>query len=484
MGQEIAQTRFHPADHERFALCLAQETELARQMFADGRFAERGRHVGFELEAWLLDRHLSPVPCNQAFLARMADPLVVAELSRFNFELNGQPQALQGQGLRRLEAELAETWARCVRTAHDEAATAVAIGTLPTLHEADLNLSTMTPSRRYVALNQQVLRARGGRPITLDIAGLPNGLGGCAQSLHATHADVMLEAATTSFQVHLQVPASQIARHLNASMMLSAPLVALAANSPFLFGRRLWHETRVPLFEQSVDCGDGPGMGGTAAGGRGSFGDAYLGDDPTRYFADNAERFATLLPMHLEAPPEDFAHLRLHNGTVWRWNRLLIGFDAANAPHLRIEQRVMPAGPSIIDMVANMAFYDGCVHMLAQQAHMPEALLPFDQARHNFYRAARAGLDAPLAWLDGAMHSASQVAQSLLPMACEGLQQLGLDEDDAARYLDVIAARLRTGRNGAAWQIAHHARHGDLLRLTADYLEHQRSGMPVHEWPL
>lgn len=481
MGQEISHTQFTAADLTRFQERLAHETQLARQTYAQGGFACDQRVAGFELEAWLLDRHFSPVPCNQSFLARMADPMVVAELSRFNIELNGQPQALRHQALSKLEAALNDTWARCVQTAHEDEATAIAIGTLPTLRDADLNLSTMTPSKRYTALNQQVLRARQGRPITLEIDSALQA-GSC---LRSTHFDVMLEAATTSFQVHLQVPASQISRHLNASMILSGPLLALSANSPFLFGHKLWHETRIPLFEQAVDCGSELGSPGRRVG----FGPGYLGDDPTAYFSDNAARFPVLLPIAHPSPPEDFAHLRLHNGTVWRWNRLLIGFDEARQPHLRIEQRVMPAGPSIIDMMANAAFYYGAVHMLAQQipeqAAQAEALLPFAHTRRNFYEAARLGLDAPQQWLHGSSHpSAADLLQALLPMAREGLREMAIASSDIDRYMDVIAVRLRTRRNGAAWQLAHHARHGDLVRLTADYLAHQRSGMPVHEWPV
>lgn len=476
MGQEIPDTHFSDRDFDLFRLRLADETRAAQQTFAARGFAQTGRTAGFELEAWLLDRNFYPEPCNQNFLARIADPLVVPELSRFNIEINGTPQALHGPALRLLEDELAATWGRCVRTAHELEATAVAIGTLPTLRESDLNLGSMTPAKRYLALNQQVLKARGGRPLKLNINGI--------EQLATTHDDVMLEAATTSFQVHLQVPAGQIARHLNASMLLSAPLVALSANSPFLFGRALWHETRIPLFEQSVDCGDA----GDEPGRRVSFGHAYLGADPTDYFTENAARYPVLLPLVSDAPPADFAHLRLHNGTVWRWNRLLIGFDDApggnRLPHLRIEQRVMPAGPSIIDMIANAAFYYGAVHMLAKRPLAPESTLSFERTRANFYTAARDGLQAQLAWIDGRSGTASDVLQQLVPLAREGLHQLEVDAADIDRYIDVISMRLKTRQNGAAWQLAHHARYRDLYRLTADYLEHQRSGLPVHEWTL
>lgn len=473
MGQEITGSAFSTEDREQFARRLAAETRLARDCFRAGGFADHARMAGFELEAWLLDRNFFPAPCNQSFLARLASPLVVAELSRFNIELNGTPQPLQGMALSALETELAATWNRCVATAHDDEATVVAIGTLPTLREADLNLANMTPANRYVALNREVLRMRGGRPLSLDIRG-PNG------QLLTTHSDVMLEAATTSFQVHLQVPATQVARHLNASMLLSAPLVALSANAPFLFGRRLWHETRVPLFEQSVDCGDDahPELR------RVTFGRGYVGADPTELLADNEAHYPALLPMLSDAVPGSFAHLRLHNGTLWRWNRLLIGFDDTGAPHLRIEQRVMPAGPSVPDMLANAAFYYGAVHMLATATAPPEAALPFHEARDNFYRAARDGLDARLTWLHGHQIGAAELLEQLLPLAREGLQRQDIAGNDIDRYLDLLAVRLRTRRNGAAWQIAHHERYRDFFRLTADYLEHQRSGMPVHEWPV
>lgn len=476
MGQDISATRFTSDDFGQFRQRLAEETRLARDAFASGGFASAGRVAGFELEAWLIDRHHFPAPCNQRFLERLADPLVVPELSRFNIELNSTPQRIEGKALSRMEAGLSGTWARCMAAAHAEEVTVMAIGTLPTLRESDLDLGSMTPSNRYVALNREVLRARAGRPIVLDI----HGMTGSTDHLATTHADVMLEAATTSFQLHLQVGASQIARHLNASMVLSAPLVALSANSPFLFGHRLWHETRIPLFEQAVDCGDGAHPDGR----RVTFGSAYLGEDPTEIFADNLARFPVLLPVLSDTPADAYAHLRLQNGTVWRWNRLLIGFEARGEPHLRIEQRVMPAGPSIIDMMANAAFYYGAVHLLATRAQAPEAAIPFEQVRENFYRAARDGLGARITWLDGRTLPVTAVLEALLPLAREGLRLQDIDEDDIDRYLDVIAVRLRTGRNGAAWQLAHHARHADLFRLTADYLEHQRSGMPVHEWPV
>lgn len=473
MGQDITSMQFSADDRRVFDGRLEAETLQARQAWAAGEFDERVRCAGFELEAWIVDHNDFPLPVNDRVLARLNDSLVVPELSTYNIELNGSPQTLEARALWRLENELQGTWRRCMDAAHEEGGTLVAIGTLPTLRESDLSLAHMTPSLRYRALNEQVLKAREGRPLRFDIEG--------QEHLQTSHDDVMLEAGTTSFQVHLQVPASEASRHLNASMLLSAPLVAIAANSPFLFGRSLWAETRIPLFEQAVDCGSDLHPEGR----RVTFGHGYVGADPIDLLADNLVRYPVLLPLCSDEPADRYAHLRLHNGTIWRWNRLLIGFGHAGRPHLRIEQRVMPAGPSIVDMIANAALYYGAVHMLAHEPEPPESRLPFAQTRDNFYRAARDGLDAQITWIDGHRGPMLELLkQRLLPMAREGLRRLQIDDQDIDRYLAVLEGRLRTRQNGAAWQRAHHARHRDAFRLTADYIEHQRSGMPVHEWPV
>jgi len=473
MGTEIGTHGAAREDFTRFGQRLAEETRYARTAYANGRFADAQRVAGFELEAWLIDAGCLPAARNVAFLARLNSPLVVPELSRFNVELNATPQLLQGSALARLECELTATWQQCQQVAAEEQGSLIAIGILPTLRETDLSLASMSPSRRYATLNEQILRLRGGRPLTLTIEG--------TDRLATTHSDVMLEAATTSFQVHLQTPARDVARTYNASLVLAAPLVALTANSPFLFGRTLWHETRIPLFEQAVDCCD-PGHPEHL---RVTFGSGYLGADPTELFTENLFSYAVLLPFEVPGAIESCAHLRLHNGTIWRWNRLLVGFDDNDRPHLRVEHRVMPAGPSIVDMIANAAFYYGAVHSLAGRAVAPERELPFTVARANFYRAARCGLAAELTWFGGRRITAGELlAGELLPLARQGLAELALASEDRHRYLGVIDGRLRSGRNGAAWQLAHYAKHRNFVRLTADYLTHQRRLVPVHEWPI
>ncbi len=470
MGQEIATSQFDEADRAVFAARLAAETAHLRQVARTGGLSRAGPVAGFELEAWLIDRAMFPAPHNQEFLAQIADPLVVAELSRFNIELNGSPRSLAGTGLLDMEQELARTWAKCLNTAHDQVDTAIAIGTLPTLRDADLSLANMTPSNRYAALNREVMRLRGGAPVEVEI----DCVDPAGRHLKSRHRDVMLEAGTTSFQLHLQVPPEQLGATFDAALELCGPMLALSANSPFLFGQPLWHETRIALFEQAMS-----GSGGSALRPRVFLAERLAGDDPLAILEDNLRDYPVLLPLLSDAPVERYAHLRLHNGTLWRWVRPLVGFDDDGSPHLRLEQRVMPAGPSVIDMFANAAFFYGAVHALARRPAQPS----LETIRANFYAAARHGMGAELAW-DGALRPARVVLAALLPLARQGLEQLGTDAAVIDRYLDVIEQRIACGRTGAGWQLAHHARHGDLFRLTADYLEHQRSGMPVHEWSL
>jgi len=303
-----------------------------------------------------------------------------------------------------------------------------------------------------------VLRLRKGTPLRLEITG--------SEHLDSRHHDVMLEAATTSWQVHLQVGAKEAAALFNASMVASAATVAVAANSPFLFGKLLWEESRIPLFEQAVEVG---GYAGAAGGPvrRVTFGSGYVRHSLEELFRENLEHYPVLLPV----------------ATIWRWNRPLIGFDSDGTPHLRIEHRVMAAGPTIPDMIANSAFYYGLAIALARDM---EPGLPFAAARDNFYAAARHGLQAVVQWMDGKRHRLNRlIPDNLLPLAESGLRHTDLSTDDIRRCLGIIDRRVRKGQNGAAWQRAFVARNGrDMAALTLAYLRHQQSGIPVHEWDL
>lgn len=471
MGREIRGREFSEEDFARFRKRLAQETQSLREAFAAGQCSNAGPSIGFELEVWLIDHNFFPAPHNQSFLERLADPCVVAELSQFNIEINAPVGQIAGRSFQRMHAHLSETMRRCAANAHEDVDTVVAIGTLPTLRQQDLSLDAMTPSHRYYALNREAMRQRGGMPLNIDIDSAAPG----THPFLACFKDVMLEAAATSFQLHLQVPPAIVSRTYNASVILSAPLVAIAANSPFLFGQRLWNETRIPIFEQSLQQTHGPQ--------RVTLGVGYAPADITELFEENVRDYPVLLPVEAADPIRCYSSLRLQNGTVWRWVRPIVGFDGDGTPHVRIEQRVLPAGPSVLDMMANAAFYFGAVHMLARELDDADRTLPFALARQNFYEAARRGLDAEIHWLNRpAKRPVRDVLKALVPLAAEGLAEQGMDHDLIDHYLDVISCRLSCGRNGAEWQVAYFDRHQDLHKLTAAYVENQRTGRPVHEW--
>ncbi|SFM33072.1 hypothetical protein SAMN05421721_1037 [Ectothiorhodospira mobilis] len=475
MGQEIQQTRFSPRDFTRFRERLAAETRLAREMAAGGAFDAGPPVAGFEIEVCLLDAREAPAPVNAAFLERMNDPLATLELARFNVELNTRPHPLEGTVLSSLHRELTATWRRAEAAAESMGCHAFMTGILPTLDPQHLCPAYMSDMKRYRALNRQVLQARQGRPIHLDIKG--------REHLVMDQRDVMLEAATTSFQIHLQTPLDTAHRVYNAAILASAPLVAAAANAPFLFGRDLWDETRIPLFEQAVETG---GYGDVARGPlrRVSFGSGFARESILECFEENLEHFPPLLPLCEDAPPEQFVHLRLHNGTLWRWNRPLIGFDASGRPHIRIEHRGIPAGPTLVDSLANAAFFYGLVEDLLTHPGGPEGIMAFATARDNFYQAARLGLEAPLHWEgDTPMKARDLILDRLLPRARHGLRRLGLDAGDRDDYLGILAARVDSGQNGARWQRDFAAAHGrDATALVRACRQRQTGDRPVHTW--
>ncbi len=470
MGQEIASDRFHPADFERYEKRLDRELALLADWFGESRFSSRRAVGGLELEAWLVGRDGEPLAINEAFIECAADPAIVPELAKFNIELNVAPQPLGGNGIRRLEESLAATCEHCGRVGEGLDASVVPIGILPTITDEALSPANMSAMRRYAALNEQVLRLRKGRPIGLDIVG--------QEHLKTEHMDVMLEAAATSFQLHLQVPANRAARYLNAAMILSAPLVAVAANSPVLFGKVLWEETRIPLFEQAVDVGS-PER-------RVTFGSGYVQGSLNECFVENRANHPVILPLALDEPLKLLPHVRLHNGTIWRWNRPLIGFDEDGTPHLRVEHRVLPAGPTLIDMAANMALFFGLAEWLVMEPHAPEHRLPHAAAKQNFYQAARLGLTAHVDWYDGQRWGVARLVQQvLLEQARKGLEALRVDRSDIDRYLGTIEARVAGGATGAAWQRGFLEKHGrDLHALTRVYRDLSAAGEPVHRWEI
>ncbi len=475
MGQEIALEHFDSADFERFHHRLSRETNLLKQVLAQQGCSMHTPMAGFEIEAWLVDDKLQPAAINEYYLECFKHPLAFPELAKFNIEFNCLPTSLADKVFSQLHTQLQTIWEAARHQAEQLNSHLLMIGVLPTLKQSDLHLGNMSNLNRYRALNEQIFRSRG-KPIHVDIVG--------HEHLKIDHHDVMLESATTSLQTHIQVPLSLAHHFYNASMISSAAMVAACANSPFVFGKQLWQESRIPLFEQAVETG---GYAGIAQGplNRVSFGSGYAKKSIMECFEENLAFFPVLLPSILSDNPNAFEHLRLHNGTIWRWNRPLVGFDQDGSPHIRIEHRTPAAGPTVIDSIANMAFYYGLSQNLCDEIIQQGDFLSFSWAKDNFYQAARHGLDSHIMWKDGQKHTLRQLLLTeLLPRARAGLKTLNVDSADSKLYLDVIQQRVSNHQTGSQWQIGFIQKHHDFLELTRQYLQQQNAGNPVSEWPL
>ncbi len=466
MGQEIAHEHFSASDFELFLKNLSRETRLLNQMFKAGEFSSRSPVGGFEIEGCLVDANFHPAPVNKEFLRRFNNPLATSELAKFNIELNNDPHPLNGKVFSQFENELHQVFKGADKVAAELQARVLLTGILPSLVADDLNLNNMTDMKRYHALNDVILKARESKPLQMDISG--------GEQLHLTHDSVMMESTTTSFQVHMQTPWKDAHHYYNASIIASAPLMAIAANSPFLFGKQLWHETRIPVFERSIVTKDKQQ--------RVSFGSGFAKESILECFNENQSQFPPLLPMNFDSKPEKFKHISLHNGVIWRWNRPLIGFDNNATPHVRIEHRILPAGPTIVDMIANAVFFYGVTQSLVKRLKQGD-FMSFEQAKDNFYRSAKFGLHTDIQWGNKTVKPKALILETLLPLAQDGLQDLNIDSGDIDHYLGIIATRTENQQTGAEWQIQHmQSAHCTLKQLCKDYLHHQHQDSPVHTW--
>jgi len=451
---------------------------------------ERGvRRIGAEQEMFFVDEVMRPAPVAMPVLGSLNDARFTTEIAKFNLEANLPPVRFGGSALRSVEHTLRALVRQADAAARRHGARVVLTGILPTLAVSDLSLENMTPVPRYRALNETLLALRGGEPFHLRIDGLDR--------FELRHDNVLFEACNTSFQLHLQVEQDEFVPLYNLAQAISAPLLAAAANSPLLMGHRLWAETRIALFEHATDArSDAHRARQTPP--RVRFGDAWIERSIVDMFREDAARF----PVVLSPPRAEDAHAILargeiprlralvaHNGTIWRWNRGCYGITDG-VPHLRIENRILPSGPTVLDEVANAALFYGLMFELPRAYGRIEERLSFADAKRNFFSSARDGLLAQLTWIDGALvPSSTLLLEELIPLARRGLIANGLDPVDAERYLGIIEARVQTGRTGADWTSSAFATlAGDGTReareraIVAGMLERQHGNTPVHRW--
>jgi CBS domain-containing protein len=489
MGRLDVEGGFDPAQLRAFSRHLLNDLRALRKMVDQDRFESGVRRIGAEQEMFLVDRHWRPAAVGQQVLAHAADPHLTTELGDFNLELNLDPHEFTGTCLSRMEADLELLVAKVRASARVHGAEVVLTGILPTLDKSHLAMDYMAPVPRYHALNEAMDRLRGGRPYNLRIQG--------RDELLLTHDNVMLEACNTSFQVHYQVAAPEFARLYNIAQAVAAPVVSAGTNSPMLFGHQLWRETRIALFEQSVDT-RAPTAHLRRQSGRVSFGRDWVRESVVEVFEENISRFSTLLATDVEGDSlaaleqgeiPRLEALQLHNGTVYRWNRPCYGVSGG-IPHLRIENRVLPSGPTILDEVANAAFWVGLMSGLPERIEDVTRVMHFNDARENFVSAARQGLGANLVWPGiGRVPAPQLIMDELLPAARTGLESAGVDGSDIDRYLGVITERVETQKTGSQWLIdsldamrPSHRRAQSFAALVAATAHRQQEGRPVHTW--
>lgn len=475
-----------------FMKALLTDVLALERMLEEGLFETDVRRIGAEQEFFLVDRARKPANAAEAIMARIDDPRFTYELAKFNLEANLSPQTLGGDCLRRLEKELLEVVRHARTVARSVNADIVLAGILPTLTRHDLTLDSMVPRPRYRALNDAIVRLRGGEPFALAIKGV--------DELDMQHDNVMFEACNASFQVHFQAAPQEFAHLYNIAQAVAGPVLAAAANSATLLGRRLWQETRIAVFEHSIDArSDHHRARGLKP--RVHFGDHWIDQSVLEIFREDIARFRVVLtnedggedPMRRldagEIPKLDA--LRLHNGTVYRWNRACYGITDGK-PHLRIEFRALPSGPTVIDEVANAAFFFGLMSELTHEIGDIRARMSFDDARANFFAAARYGLRAQFTWIDDQeMPARELILEHLAPAARRGLERVRVRRRDIDRYLGVIEARVLSQATGARWVLDSLAAMDTrkslderLRNLTAAMVNSQVRERPVHKWPL
>ena len=490
MGEQNVELLRDEATSQEFMRSLLVEVHALEKMLEAGMVESGVRRIGAEQEMFLVNKAHKPALKALDILGVIDDERFTHELGLFNLEANLSPHVFGGNCLRLMEEELQEIYVKARSNAAKFDCDIALVGILPTLTKRNLGLDSMVPTPRYYALNDAICGMRGK-----DFEFTINGI----DQLSVLHDNVMLEACNTSFQVHFQVSPENFAKNYNIAQVVTAPLLAAAVNSPMLLGKRLWHETRIAVFEYSIDTRSNLQQE-RGLKPRVHFGDRWIDESVTEIFKEDIARFRPVLTTDTEDDPLGMLNrgivpslnaLRLHNGTVYRWNRPCYGV-MDNVPHLRIENRVIPSGPTVLDEVANAAFFFGMMVGMINSVKDVREYLSFGDVKSNFLAAARDGIRAQMNWFNDTHLPAKQlVLEQLLPMAREGLQESGIDQDDIDRYLGVLENRVTHRRTGARWALeslenmSEHGTSDQRLRcLVGSMVDQQVGGKPISEWDL
>lgn len=490
MGEKNVSTQTDESRLRQFTKAVLNDLQALEKMIADGLMEEDVLRIGAEQEMFLIDSSMHPAPLALDIMDAAKDKRLTTEIGRFNLEANLTPLGFSGNCLSKLESELNEIIGIVKKTAENFDGDAVLCGILPTIQQSDLVEKNLTPSPRYTEMNR-IITALHGDERVVHIKGLDE----LRLHLH----DTFVEFCNTSFQVHLQVGMRDFVKYYNWAQAITAPLLAVAVNSPILLGRRLWHESRLALFQSAVDERS-PTQQERSQQARVTFGRDWLKNSVLEIFHEDVARFRIILTRELEEDSLESLEQgkipaldawRMHNGTIWRWNRACYGVMNGK-PSLRIEARFLPAGPTVTDEMANSAFFLGLMIALPQECGDVTERMKFDDAKTNFFSAARNGLRSQLIWLDGKTYRTQElVLEELLPLARKGLEIAKIDAEDIEKYLGILEKRVSQDKTGAQWMLDSLAAMDKtakpnvrLRTLVCAMKKNQENGKPLHEWDL
>ncbi len=491
MGDKKVSLEYDDAQMRSFTLGVLNDLQALEHMLTTGMFEEDVRRIGAEQEMFLVDSAMRPAPLAMDVIKQARDGRLTTEIGKFNLEANLTPLEFSGNCLKLMEDELNEVLAIVRKAAGKFGGGVVLAGILPTIQQSDLTSENLTPNPRYYEIDRIVTELHGENRV-IHIKGL--------DELQLTLQDTYIEFCNTSFQIHLQVGASEFVRYYNWAQAISGPVLACAVNSPILLHHRLWHETRLAVFKQSTDTRSLTHKQRNQKP-RVNFGDRWVENSIIEVLHEDAIRFRILLTQAIEENSlkvladggiPNLAAWRLHNGTIWRWNRPCYGV-VGGKPGLRIEARFLPSGPTVVDEMANAAFFLGLLTELPEEFNDIRDHMTFDDARNNFYNAARYGLKGQIRGLDGQSRRVGRIIlEELLPRARKGLARAGVDEADSERLLDIIEHRVSQEKTGAQWMLDSYATMDKRAKpnvrvrsLTAALKAHQEDGSdPMHTWEL
>lgn len=464
----LCQNKEYEVDPLLFSKYLAKETNLLKEWFDKKYFTSQGLHAGAEIEFLMLNKNYRLTPHNISFIEKLNNPLIGPESGTSQLEINTSALPICDNFLSTLHHNILTLWEQCCALAQKENYHLLLIGSMPQAAKKFSQLSCITPQNDFYLMNDYTTQYRKGFPLVINLEGPQEHLRIKLESL-------ALEGLICSFQLHLAVNQEQASAYYNAIQSLSAPLLALSSNAPFFYGANTWSESRIAIFEQLYHF---PLPTKNTV----FFEPHYLEQSLFDLFQNNTQDYPYLVPIVENKPEEYMSHVRRQNSCIFRWNRPILDFNEQNRPYLRIEHRSLSSGTTIIDMVANAAFFYGIVYYFANYSLRP--VKNMQETVLNFYRAAQYGLNAQFQW-NGAWIKACELLKELVPLAAKGLEQLGVNHGDINFYLELIKKRVANKQNGSLWQQAYIHKYGkNFPNMLEHYLKNQYSELPVSDWRL